>query len=97
MDTKALREFVAVHPRGVIIKMVHGAQDTIRHRDFIQFTPVSGLPESRALRATTVFAVYHEESFRLINALLVAEVVPIQGAGGNAGGSRTIPAPPSNN
>ncbi|MFM9956647.1 MAG: hypothetical protein ACKVZJ_01110 [Phycisphaerales bacterium] len=77
MDTKALREFVSVHPQGVVIKMVDGTRYTIRHRDFIQFTPVSGVPESRVLRVTTVFAVYHEESFRLVNALLVAEVVPL--------------------
>lgn len=77
MDAKMLREFVGGHPRGVVIKMIDGTRYTVPHRDFIQFPSPAGAAESRVPRFPTAFAVYHEESFRLVNALLVAEVVPL--------------------
>jgi hypothetical protein len=88
MDPRALKEFVNTHPDGVVIRMIDGTEYEIPHRDFIWFTPGFLQPESRVGRLSTCFYVSHEGVGRLVNALLVAEVVPMKGRNGKGRGKR---------
>jgi len=78
MDAKTLREFVSDHPEGVIIRMIDGREYTIPHRDFVWFGPDYGKSEARAGRYATTFGVYEDEAFRLVNVMLVAEVMSLK-------------------
>lgn len=87
MEISALRQFVSDHPEGVVIRMVDGKEYTIPHRDYIWFTPGYGQPESRVGRYATSFYVSEDGTGRLVNALLVAEVLPLKKASNGQGPS----------
>lgn len=77
MELKAIREFVNNHPEGVLIRMVNGTEYEIPHRDYVWFVPTGG-GDGKANRVATSFYVSHDEVGRLVNALLVAEIVPMK-------------------
>lgn len=78
MEIRAIREFISTHPAGVTIRMVDGTEYAIPHRDWVWFTPATEMSESKVGRFATSFYVSVNGVGRLINALLVAEVVPIR-------------------
>lgn len=86
MDTNAIRLQVSEHPQGVVIRMIDGSECHIPHRDYIWFTPSFGSPESRSRMATSFWL--HDaksEETRLVNAMLVKELVPMKaGSNGHA-------------
>lgn len=82
MDTKTLKEFVNAHPDGVVIRLIDGTRYEIPHRDFIWFTPMFGDSEGRGGRYATSFWISHDSSFKMVNALLVADVTPLKPRGG---------------
>ena len=79
MEARALKAFVNDHPNGVVIRMVDGREYQVPHRDFVWFTPGFGESDGRTNRLSTSFYVAEEGVGRLVNALLVAEVVPMNG------------------
>lgn len=87
MELKAIREFVNDHPEGVIIRMVNGMEYEIPHRDYVWFVPTGGT-DGKASRVATSFYISHDEVGRLVNALLVAEIVPMKRNGKSHGGGR---------
>lgn len=82
MDLKALRDFIGDHPHGVRIHMVDGTVYRVPHRDYVWFTPSAG-PDPRGARAGTAFWLHDpdRDATRLVNAMLVKEVVPMNGNG----------------
>jgi len=85
MELEAIRNFVQTHPEGIVIRMVDGTRYTIPHRDYLSF----GAPK-KTLSGTS-FVLYETgdiSSMRLLNALLVAEVLPLGKNGGTAKGKR---------
>ncbi len=82
MDFASFRRFVNDHPEGVTIRMVDGTEYQVPHRDYISLGPP---PEARS-RSATSFLVWDGEGMRLVNALVVAEVVPMNG-GANGNGA----------
>lgn len=87
MDANALRQFVSDHPEGVVLRMVDGKEYRIPHRDYVWFTPAYGQPESRVGRFSTSFYVSEEGVGKLVNPVLVAEVMPITPNGRGTGRS----------
>lgn len=75
MELRAIREFVNDHPEGVVIRMVNGMEYEVPHRDYVWFVPGG---EGKASRAGTSFYVSHDEVGRLVNAMLVSEIVPMK-------------------
>ena len=78
MDAHAIRTQVSEHPQGVIIRMIDGTEYRAPHRDYIWITPSFGSAEGRSRMATSFWL--HDattEETRLINAMLVKEVVPM--------------------
>ena len=78
MDIRAIREFVNDHPSGVKIRMIDGTEYVVPYRDWVWFTPTGNSPDSRTVRVGTSFFVSVDSVGRLINALLVKEVVPLK-------------------
>ncbi|MBL8874684.1 MAG: hypothetical protein JNM86_02680 [Phycisphaerae bacterium] len=87
MELKAIREFVNDHPEGVIIRMVNGTEYEIPHRDYVWFVPTGG-NDGKANRMATSFYISHEEVGRLVNSLLVLEIVPLKQNGKSQRGGR---------
>lgn len=85
MNANDVREFVHGHPDGVVIRMIDGYEYEIRHRDWVWFPPVFGHTGSRAGRYASSFGVYHNEALRLVNCMLVAEIVPLKKNGNGHG------------
>lgn len=82
MNIDALRSFVHEHPDGVRLRMIDGREFDIPHRDYASFGP----PRAVGRAPGTSFVLWDEEGgFRLLNALLVSEVVPLK-SNGHAGG-----------
>jgi hypothetical protein len=77
MDLNAIRQFVQDNPAGVVIRMVDGTEYPIPHRDHIWFTPHSDAPENRGTRLATSFYVSVDGVGKLVNAMVVREVVPM--------------------
>lgn len=87
MDLESIRSFVREHPEGVRLRMVDGREFDIPHRDYVTFGPPRDTPVSRRGAHATSFLLWVEDDFRLINALLVAEMVPLKANGnGHAAG-----------
>jgi len=82
MDLTALRKIVQDHPEGVVIRLVDGTKYEVPHRDFISLGPPPEMRSPRSAHATS-FLIWDGEGMRLVNALVVAEVVPIQQNGKN--------------
>lgn len=76
MDIAALKKFVSEQTGGVLIRLVNGHEYKIRHRDFIVFNPNA---DEAARRATSSFIVWEPDGPVLINALIVAQVKPLDG------------------
>lgn len=94
MDTRKLRTCIEDNPAGVEIRMVNGTVYRTPHRNFIWFTPAYGQPESRVGRMATSFWLHdaQRDETRLVNSLLVAEVIPLSSNGGGCRGkSRKSP------
>lgn len=87
MELKAIREFVNDHPEGVVIRMVNGTEYEIPHRDYVWFVPAGG-SDGKPSRAATSFYISHDEVGRLVNALLVSEIVPMKRNGKSQSGGR---------
>lgn len=79
MDAKAVRAFINEHPDGVEIRMIDGTVYRAPHRDYLWFTPSYGELGARVGRLSTSFWLHdpEKEETRLINVLLVKEVVPL--------------------
>jgi hypothetical protein len=79
MDAKALKLYCDRQAGGVIIRMIDGTEYRIPHRDYVWFTPGFGEAEKRAGRSGTSFwiADTNTEEYRIVNALLVKEVVAL--------------------
>lgn len=77
MDIKALRAFIQDHPEGVCIRMIDGTEYRLPHRDYAWFTPGSN---GSGGRYATSFWLHDPEKdeTRLINAMLVKEVIPLR-------------------
>ena len=88
MNAKVLQDFVMDHPEGVRIRMIDGTQNDILHRDYIWFTPAYGKASERAGRYATSFWIHDkaEDRARLVNALMVADVLPLSSAGNGSEG-----------
>jgi hypothetical protein len=87
VDAKALRLYVERHPGGVVIHMIDGTSYEIPHRDYIWFTPAFGDADSKVQRPGTSFWIADaaSEEYRLVNALLVRDVVPLAARGRRKG------------
>jgi hypothetical protein len=88
VDLNSLKDFVNNHPEGVRIRMADGTKYTVPHRDYIWFTPGYGQSEARVGRFATSFYVSDKGVARLVNALLVAEVMPLPSNGHGKSGKR---------
>ncbi len=88
MDLEAIRQFLHEHPDGVKIRMVTGKEYLIPHRDYIWLGPPRTTPESRKSMHRTSFVVHEppELEMRLVNAMLVAEILPWHAKNGNGHG-----------
>ena len=75
MNIAAIREFVNDNPNGVLIRMIDGTEYEIPHRDYVWFTPSSG---RQGTMFATSFYVAYKGVGRLVNALLIAEVLPLK-------------------
>jgi hypothetical protein len=78
MDIASIREFVNDHLNGVLIRMVDGTEYKNPHRDYVWFTPSSGKAGSRFAPS---FYIDRGGVGRLVNAPLVAQVVPLKSNG----------------
>jgi len=77
MEIRRIRQFVHDHPEGVKIAMVNGVEYILPHRDYITFSPEeagTGTPT----RAGTSFYIWQNDELRLVNALLVSEIMPFK-------------------
>ena len=81
MDIRAIREFISTHPTGVVIRMGDGTEYGVPHPDWVWVTRATEMPESKVGRFATSFYVSVNGIGRLINALLIAEVVPMRKSG----------------
>lgn len=68
MEVSALRTFVLEHGGSVRVRLTDGRTFDVPHRDYLSFPP-SG-------RGTTVI-LWSDEGPRLMNTLLISEVVPL--------------------
>ncbi len=86
MDIESIRQIVSANPQGVRIVMIDGTKYDVRHRDFIALGPGtdSGL-SARRVASRTSFALYEAGGvpFRIVNATLVNEVIPLHAGGKN--------------
>jgi hypothetical protein len=84
MDIESIRQIVDASPQGVRIVMIDGTRLDIPHRDFISLGPgpEAGVSKRR-VAARTAFTLYEVGgvSFRIVNSLLVKEVVPLSSSG----------------
>ncbi|HYE61326.1 MAG TPA: hypothetical protein VD997_04965 [Phycisphaerales bacterium] len=79
MDVAAIRRFVYEHPQGVVIRMIDGTEYQIPHRDWVWFTPAIRPDEEKPSNPSkTSFYIAFEGYPKMINALLVKEVYPMQ-------------------
>ncbi len=83
MDAKAIGTFVSEHPNGVEIHMIDGSFCHVPHRDYLWFTPAYGGSESKIGRLATSLWLHDpdRDETRLVNALLVKEILPLQSNG----------------
>jgi hypothetical protein len=92
MDIESIRQVVEANPQGVRIVMIDGTKLDIPHRDFISLGPGtdSGL-SARRVAARTTFTVYEVNGIpmRIVNAMLVKEVVPLLSGGKGKGRKRS--------
>lgn len=94
MELDAIRNFIRDHPDGVLIRMVDGQEYPIPHRDWISFGPVQKTLSGKEVVRGTSFLIFEEpggvSSMRLVNALLVKEVVQLKqnGNGHHAAGQK---------
>lgn len=85
MDIRAVREFINTHPDGVTLRMVDGTEYRVPHRDWVWATPPTRSSTGKNVQFATSFYLAVDGVGRLVNALLVSEVVPM--SRGNAAGS----------
>lgn len=95
MDIRSIRDFVGEHPHGVLLVMADGTEHVVPHRDYLSFGPLRETGEARRGPHATAFVLWEKGTLRmrLVNALLVREVVPLNGQGRSrkrraGGGSR---------
>jgi len=92
MDVAAIRRYVNDNPDGILIRMVDGTEYPVPHRDWVWFTPTILPHEDKPSRpSNTSFWIAHEGYGKLINALLVKELVPLaakKNGNGSHGGGR---------
>lgn len=84
MDIESIRQIVDANPQGVRIVMIDGTKLEIPHRDFISLGPGTDAGLSpRRVAAHTAFTVYEVNGvpMRIVNAMLVEEVLPLSGKG----------------
>ena len=89
MELEAIKQMVQKYPHGVQIRMVDGKVYKIPHRDFLSFGAPKEMMSGKLRTTGTSFIVFERgdiASFCLVNALLVAEVVPYQGNGNGKNG-----------
>lgn len=84
MDIRALRGFINTHPDGVILRMVDGAEYPVPHRDWVWFTPPTQSSTGKSVQFPSSFYLAVDGVGRLVNALLVAEVIPISRSNGHS-------------
>lgn len=77
MDVNAIRDFINEHQDGVQIHMVDGTSYRVPHRDYVWFTPSARSGAGAPKRFATSFYLSLNGQTRLINALLVSHVRPI--------------------
>ncbi len=77
MDLASLQKFVKEHPEGVVIRLVDGTEFHVPHRDYISLGPPPSERPARSVHATS-FLVWDGEGMRLVNALVVADVAPLE-------------------
>jgi hypothetical protein len=81
MEIERIRKFIHEQPNGVVIRMVDGTEHKVPHRDYITFGPLREKSSGEFVAVGTSFLVFQGdglESMRLVNALLVTEVVPLK-------------------
>lgn len=81
MDIERIRKFLHEHPAGIAIRMVNGTEYRIPHRDYITFGPLREKSDGERVAVGSTFLVFENdgfESMKLVNALLVSEVVPLK-------------------
>lgn len=86
MELEAIRKFVQDHPEGAVISMIDGTRYRIPHRDYVSFgAPKEMLSGKKAITGTSflVFETGEVASMRLVNALLVKDVYPLDRSNGN--------------
>jgi hypothetical protein len=91
MELEAIRRFVQDHPDGVVIRMIDGERLVAPHRDFISFgAPKELLSGRQAVRGTSFlfFETGAVASMRLVNAMLVKDVLPLRPNGNGHGPHR---------
>jgi hypothetical protein len=92
MELESIRKFVQDHPDGVVIRMVDGTTYQIPQSDWISFGPPAKTLSGKQLLRGTSFVVYEEPGgvfgMRLMNAMLVKEVVPMRKSGHTKGKRR---------
>lgn len=91
MDLEAIRKFVQDHPDGVVLRMIDGTKYKIPHRDYISFGAPKKTLSGKEIVTGTSFILYETgevASMRLLNAMLVAEVLPLGKNGSSSKGKR---------
>ncbi len=84
MEIERIRKFVHEHPSRGVMRMVGGTEYRIPHRDSMTFGPLRGKSTGEMVAVGTSFLVFDGdglESMKLVNALLVSEVVPLKADG----------------
>lgn len=76
MDLASVRKIVNESPHGVIVRMIDGMEYRLPHRDFVNLGPPPEVRSPRSPHATSFF-VWEDDGARLVNALLVKEIVPM--------------------
>lgn len=88
MNLESIRDYLDQHPEGVLVRMIDGTEYRVPHRDYASFGPLGEskvTPRGRNATSFIVYDVNNDLRMKLVNALLVKEVVPMQGKGGSSG------------
>src|SRR5438105_11617404 len=91
MTVEAIRDFLEQHPDGILVRMIDGTEYRVPHRDYVSFGPLRDIKGKPRVRFPTSFVVYDLNEhlrMRLVNAVLVAEVVPLEHRRNGGNGKR---------
>ncbi|MEK6702879.1 MAG: hypothetical protein AABZ53_11485 [Planctomycetota bacterium] len=81
MELERIRQSLHEHPSGIAIQMVNGTEYHVPHHDRITFGPLREKSDGERVAVGSTFLVFETddfESMKLVNALLVSEVVPLK-------------------